>query len=233
MPIAVSILMAVAPALILLRYFYRRDVKRPEPKGLIAAVFIWGILSTIPIVLMEAGIAVLGRPFHGTPFLFHLFRAFVVAGFCEEYMKRLVVKWAAYHRDAFDEVMDGIVYTVVASLGFACLENVLYVLDGGWEVALLRAFTAVPMHAFMSGIMGYYIGQARFARSKVQERRLLRSGLIIAILIHGLYDFLIFANEELGGVSVFGIFPLVLVTFLVLRAKMKKAIAADIHARRV
>ena len=88
-----------------------------------------------------------------------------MAGLVEEYLKLTVVRLTAYRAPAFDEVMDGVVYTVVAGMGFACLENVLYVMGGSLATALVRAFTAVPLHAVASGLMGYSLGRARFAAS--------------------------------------------------------------------
>jgi RsiW-degrading membrane proteinase PrsW (M82 family) len=65
--------------------------------------------------------------------------------------------------------MDGVVYGAVASLGFATLENILYVTPNGFAVAAARAFTAVPGHALLGVIMGYYVGRAKF-HSNEQQR---------------------------------------------------------------
>jgi RsiW-degrading membrane proteinase PrsW (M82 family) len=145
-----------------------------------------------------------------------------------------VVEYFAYHKDAFDEVMDGVVYTVVASLGFACMENILYVLPGGPLTALVRAFTAIPLHAFASGLMGYYIGRAKFAATPRQERALIRTGLIVAVVIHGTYDFLLFASGSglIGRWWSLGIVPLLFATLLALRSRVRRAKADDLHSGR-
>ena len=103
----------------------------------------------------------------------------------------LSVKLAAYRSNAFNEVMDGIVYTAVASLGFATVENVLYALTRGLGTILLRAVTSVPGHALLGGIMGYYLGVAKFTPSR--EVDLTLEGLVLAMVLHGIYDFVIFA----------------------------------------
>ena len=97
-------------------------------------------------------------------------------------------------------------------------------------VAVLRAFTAVPMHALASGMMGYYVGQAKFATDQRQERVFFRKGLWAAICIHGLYDFIIFASPDVYPLLGFSIFPLLIVVFFMLRKKIKLAIAEDIRA---
>jgi RsiW-degrading membrane proteinase PrsW (M82 family) len=165
--------------------------------------------------------------FIASPVLFYLVRAFVVAGLCEEFIKLCVVKKFAYNNVHFDEVMDGIVYTVVASLGFACMENILYVMGSDIQVAVLRAVTAVPMHSFCSGLMGYYIGKAKFAESKKQERVFLYKGLAIAVFLHGLYNFCIFISAIWGFAFSLLIFPIIIVAFLKLKGKIKMALKED------
>lgn len=232
MYLLISISAAVAPALILLRYYYRKDAARREPKGLIVSVFLWGVLSTIPATILEIVISAFQNLIALRPIYGHLFTAFIVAGFCEEYFKLAVVKRFAYRRGAFDEVMDGIVYTIVASLGFACIENVLFVIGAGMQVALVRAFTSVPMHAFCSGIMGYFVGRAKFAVTPAAEKRLFRTGLFIGILIHGIYDFLIFAHEELGSLTAPALILLLISTSLILRSLIRRALREDADAGR-
>ena len=150
-----------------------------------------------------------------------------MAGLVEEYLKLTVVRLTAYRAPAFDEVMDGVVYTVVAGLGFACLENVLYVLGGSLGTALVRAFTAVPLHAVASGLMGYSLGRARFAASKSAEGALIARGLFTAVGVHGLYDFLLFASPHGGPGASLLVVPLIVVGFLALRGRMRAALAAD------
>jgi len=220
---------AVIPTLLLVWYYYRQDTRKPEPKGLIMGIFGLGIVVTIPVIVVELLLGSFEWMFLDIPLLYHVFRAFVVAALCEEWFKLLVVKHAAYRNVHFDEIMDGIVYTVTASLGFACLENILYVLDGGLQVALLRAFTAVPMHALASGMMGYYIGHAKFAADPVRENALFRKGLWVAIFIHGLYDVILFAGPEIHPLLSLSIFPLLIIVFIKMRQKIKLAIAADIQ----
>jgi len=110
--------------------------------------------------------------------------------------------------------MDGIVYGVVASLGFATFENILYVFDGGLSVAVSRAFSAVPFHAFAGAILGYYVGQAKF---RPEEKWLLIvKGYGAVMLLHGLYDFPLLTLMAVKTASSGGLLGLVTVFVLVI-----------------
>lgn len=227
MYVLISLILAIAPAIYLVRYFYKLDVQKPEPRGLIIKMFLLGVLCTIPVAFLEQAVHQLKVLFDWWPPLYHFFMAFIVAALCEESIKLLLVKVFVYRNDYFDEVMDGIVYTVVVSLGFACLENILYVVDSNLGVALFRAFTAIPLHALCSGIMGYYVGMAKFSGSRELEKAQIRKGLWIAILIHGFYDFPLLAMPDWGGIPALGIFPLLVCSYWFLKHKMKRAMVLD------
>jgi hypothetical protein len=124
--------------------------------------------------------------------------AFLIAACTEETLKLACVLLYLWRKPHFDEVMDGILYTAAASLGFALLENILYA-GGNLAIGILRALTAVPMHALASGLMGYFVGRARFARGAAAPW--LAGGLAVAVAIHGFYDWALMSQ---GG---FGIAP--------------------------
>ncbi len=177
---------AIVPSILLLLYFRARDVNR-EPTGVLLKVFGLGVLTVIPVLLVvwplvsvEKGLA--------DPFAIGAFSAFATAAIPEEFFKFTVVWFYASRHREFDEPMDGVVYGATASLGFATLENILYVGSRGLSVAILRAFTAVPGHAFAGAIMGYYVGRARFS-PRGQRGNLLFAALAVPTLLHGLYDF--------------------------------------------
>lgn len=233
MYLLISISLAIIPALLLVVYFYRRDHLKPEPRELILKIFFLGILSTIPIIILELTLALFDDVFSFHPLAGYAFRAFIIAALCEEGFKFIIVKQFAYNRVEFDEVMDGIVYTIVASLGFAVVENMLYVIRTGIVVALLRAVTAVPLHALASGLMGYYLGVAKFITDKTSERKLFIKGLGLAILVHGLYNFFLFSVEFFGGWIALGIIPVLLLSGIFLQNKIKKALSSDLEMGRV
>ena len=232
MYLTISLLMAIAPSIALVVYFYKQDKRKPEPKGLITRVFFLGILFILPAGVVEYFFDIVFKQLNNMPLLYHSLKAFIIAAFIEELFKLILIKKFVYNNPHFDEIMDGIVYTIVASLGFACLENVIYVIDGGMGIALIRAFTAVPMHALASGIMGYYIGKAKFSEPGQQEKSLIYKGLRLAIVIHGFYNFFLFASPDISYLLAVGVIPLIILTFLNLKKKIKSAIKEDSEAGR-
>ena len=211
----INILLAVIPAFFLVVFFYRRDSQRKEPVILIWKVFVLGFFSVFPAIIIE----MILEPFtffSGT--LQSTFaKAFIVAGLVEEGIKLAVVRFYVFNKTDFDEITDGITYTITASMGFACFENILYS-TGDLSTVMLRAFTAVPLHAIASGVMGYYIGYSKFSGTNQ-----IAKGLLFAVLIHGLYDFMLFTNSILGYL----VLPLLIVCWFILRKLHKTALRLD------
>jgi RsiW-degrading membrane proteinase PrsW (M82 family) len=108
--------------------------------------------------------------------------------------KFLILIGYCSRRQAFDEPMDGVIYGVTASLGFATVENIAYVVGGTWQLALARGLAAVPMHAFLGVLLGYYVGQAHRHPERLS---MLANGLLFVILLHALYDFPLLALYEM------------------------------------
>ncbi|MBN1997096.1 PrsW family intramembrane metalloprotease [candidate division KSB1 bacterium] len=232
MTVILSLLMAIAPSLFLVYYFNKQDRRKPEPTGLIIKMFLLGFVITIPVIILELVVSRFQFLFKWNDLLLYFFESFIVAAMCEEYMKYFVVRKFIYSDRHFDEVMDGIVYTVVASMGFACFENVFYVLNSSWGVAILRAFTAVPLHAVASGLMGYYLGLSKFAETMEKKKSLVRKGIFIAIIIHGVYDFFLIAQPVIGGIFTLLVFPLLFFSYRQLIKNMKLAKKSDIDTGR-
>lgn len=216
----VNVALAAVPSVILVLFFYRRDSRKREPLSLIWKIFFFGFLSVIPTGIAEQITEAILVPYGGHSALF--VRSFVVAGFIEELSKFFVVYLFVFRRPEFDEVVDGIVYTITAGLGFAFFENILYS-AGPTAVILLRGLTAVPLHAVTAGILGYFIGRSRFLPRPIFVR-----GIVIAACLHGLYDFLLFT----GSAAAFLVIPLVLISLAVLMGLWRKALALDRDAGR-
>jgi len=228
-----SLALAIIPALLVVAYFRRKDRARPEPGGLSLKIFFLGVLSIIPALLLELGLLKAGSEIGIPAALFPFFKAFAVAALVEEGLKLYILKRFAARSTHFDEVMDGIVYGVLAGMGFACLENVLYVLGSGMAVAVARAFTSIPMHAAVSGLMGYYIGRAKLVDEQASSRRLTITGFMIAFLLHGLYDLFIFAMPAWGNAFGLGILPVLVASLILLRGKIRAALKEDLKAGRI
>ena len=113
------------------------------------------------------------------------------AGFTEETLKFLVLYFYIRPKSAFNEPIDAIVYGVIVSLGFATFENITYVYMGGFEadsfsLSIMRAVSAIPLHATCGIIMGYFFGLYAFTHSK----QFLIKSIIFPIGIHATYNFL-------------------------------------------
>lgn len=189
-----TLALALAPALLLLWMFQRMDAKRPEPPGSVRTVVLLGVASCIPAVIIELAItAMLGEATVNAQG--KLLNAFLVAATTEECLKLACVYFYLWKKPHFDEVMDGILYTAAASLGFAMLENVLYV-GSNLGIAIVRAISAVPMHALCSGVMGYFVGRGKLARQGTAGWML--AGLGVAIAIHGAYDWALMSEGGFG-----------------------------------
>jgi RsiW-degrading membrane proteinase PrsW (M82 family) len=179
---------AVLPCLVLLWFIIRRDRYEREPFRILLATFVLGALSIIPAVLLELFLSSIlpepANPFSDIAGL--ILHNFVVIAAVEESCK-LVATLHAYRSREFNEPMDGIVYATTASMGFASVENVLYVLSGGWLVALFRASLSVPGHAFFGATMGYYLGRSKFD----PKARLRILALAVPIVLHTIYDLIV------------------------------------------
>lgn len=221
MGIFLSTVFAVLPSIIILRYFYRRDF-HPEPRHVLLRTFLLGVATIVPAGAIGV-LWMITAPLAGNPILAAAGTAFFAAAIPEEFFKFLVVARYSARHPAFNEPMDGIIYGVTASLGFATLENMLYVYSHGWGVAVLRAFTSVPAHACFGALMGYFIAQARLHPT---VRTFGWMGYFAATILHGLYNFPLFVIANLAklprevsersgnvllAVAMFGLFLAVLV----------------------
>lgn len=187
------LILAIAPVLIIAFYIYFRDKYEKEPVGLLLKSLLTGAFIIIPVLLVDMLLAYLFRPFINidSP----EFTAFISAGFVEEGFKFLVVFLLIWRNPNFNEKFDGIVYAVFVSLGFAMVENMIYVSRGNINTGLVRAVTAVPLHAIVGIIMGFYFGIARFEPEKKQS--LLFKAFLIPVFFHGLYDYCILSQHRI------------------------------------
>jgi RsiW-degrading membrane proteinase PrsW (M82 family) len=190
---------ALLPTVVLVWYFQSKDVHR-EPQGVLIRTFAYGCLIVVPVLCVELPLLFLVViPLVGiNPVAGAIAGSVLAAAIPEEFFKFLVVFLYCSRQPAFDEPMDGVVYGAIASLGFASLENILYVWGGGYAAAVSRALTAVPCHAFLGAIMGYYIARARFSPSR--KGVYLATGLGLAILFHALYDAPLLILHDTGDV---------------------------------
>jgi RsiW-degrading membrane proteinase PrsW (M82 family) len=181
---------SLAPVFIIAFYIYNRDRYEKEPVSILFKALLIGALCVLPVLLIEGLLTMLYSGKEGISEA--AYSAFVVAGITEEGIKFLALFLFFWNNKNFNEKFDGIVYAVYVSLGFAAIENILYVFQGGFGVGLVRALTAVPAHALFGIIMGYNFGLARF-NDKFRAINLV-SAFILPFIAHGAYDFLLMGN---------------------------------------
>jgi len=173
------------------------DAKRPEPRTSLHKVALAGALSVVAVIVVGRELMEY-EPVRGS-YEYALFHSFFVAALLEELAKVACVYWVVWRRPEFDERLDGIVYAAYAALGFAMVENVLYLwkfthTNGEFvRVYFLRALLAVPGHAMWGGMMGYFAAKRRFDHTGPG----LLGGFLLAVVLHGAYDAAIFLSEPL------------------------------------
>lgn len=234
MPLWLHVL-AIAPALLLLWYFTSRDLY-PEPRKLIWLTFALGFGAAAPAALIGELLFFPLADLASAPWSSALIIAFPIVGGIEELSKFAVLHFFCRKWNDFDEPMDGLVYGVCVSLGFAAIENWSYVHQSGLETALWRAVSAVPFHAMAGVIMGYYFGLAHFVPNKRRYYYVL--ALAVPILLHGPYDYPLILQELLAaegrfmgwlGITVLPVLALETGLALALARRVRAAQAAGHH----
>ncbi|MDC0418932.1 PrsW family glutamic-type intramembrane protease [Pelagibacteraceae bacterium] len=184
-----TLLITIVPSFLILLYFFFSD-KFKEPKSTVAIVFVLGILICLPAGILNN---FMFENFGGQDNGKDLTHSFLGPAWTEEILKFLVLYAIVLRRSEFNEPMDGIVYGVVVSLGFATYENYDYVfrLAETWDIApqqlaIWRSYSAVPMHGLNGCIMGFNFGIYAFTANK----KFLVLSLLIPFLLHGFYNFL-------------------------------------------
>ena len=189
------IALAIAPGLAICLFIFHRDAYNREPKLNLIVSFFFGILSVVPAIFIEKYFTY----FFNNSITHIALHAFFVVAFTEEVCKFAALRLYSYRQKSFDEPFDGIVYAVMVSMGFATLENILYVQGAaqqgqGYQVALVRMFLSVPAHATFGVLMGYHVGRAKF--NPARKRILMILGLFWATLFHGIFDTLLFWQQS-------------------------------------
>jgi protease PrsW len=184
--------LAIAPSLAIAIYIYWKDKFDKEPLHVLAISFFLGCISVIPAIYMEKfGMNTFGLSSRGS--LTTIFFFSLLIGFSEEWCKYIFLIRYSYRHKGFNEPYDGITYAVMVSMGFATVENIMYVYKFGATTAWLRMFTAVPAHATFGIIMGYFVGLAKFNGNSFAYKM---AGLWMAIAFHTAYDYFLFSNKS-------------------------------------
>ncbi len=185
---------AITPVALFIYYIYSKDTLK-EPANLLIKCFLLGVVSAIPAILLETVLSAFNV--FQSPFLQSFYNAFIVAGFSEELVKFSFLYLAVWKSREFDQYYDGIVYAVCVALGFAGIENILYIMQYGYEIAFMRAILPVPMHGFCGVFMGYFFSLARFSHNPQRKNYLILS-FLVPMLLHGTFNFILMYYDAIA-----------------------------------
>ena len=203
---------AIAPGLALFSYFYLRNEISNEPSRTLFHTFIYGAILTFPILFIQ-------HVFTEEQMIQSVFiRNVLFSSTVEEFFKWLILVMAIYQHVEFEDPYDGILYGVSISLGFATVENILYLFTYGVNTAFIRALLPVSSHAIFGVVMGYYLGRAKFAKSQ-SSRPLLFVALIVPLGLHMIYNGILAIQE----IWILFMIPFMLFLWWLGLTKVKKA----------
>jgi len=188
------IIIAILPTIAIAVALYLRDKYDREPLYLLVKIFLLGALSAIPTAFVEKILMTINI-FGGL--LSITFTSFIIAGLTEEYFKRYVVLKYAYYSKHFNEKLDGLIYSSFSALGFATVENILYVVfrfTANPYVGIYRGIISVPAHVLFGVTMGYYLSLARFSNNVQLKNLYLQKSLYIPVFLHGFFDFILMSR---------------------------------------
>ena len=209
MEAVLGIVLAVAPCLFWLWAVVRHDDHEAEPWSLVVLALLLGAVSTQGVLWLQPFWHGLWLP--GSAVV----EAFVATAFAEELWKLLLLLPLLLHHEV-DEPLDGAVYGAAVGLGFAALENVLYVeRSGDAMLALQRAFTATLLHAACTACLGVAFAEGKLRRCGLRTPLWMAFGLVVAVGLHGLYDLFLTGDRATALVSLLGVLPAALVLLTV------------------
>ena len=223
---------ALLPALILMGYVYKKALA-PGAVHLVVKGFIFGAIAPFVSTLISGPLMSLGLYTPNPTNLLDCIKVSFLGAAIPEECAKLFMLWLLLRNcKEFDERYDGIVYAVAVGLGFASLENLMYVLSSGaswFQVSISRALLAVPGHFAFAVAMGYYYSLNHFyGESAPAGTR--ANILVIPILLHGVYDTLAFwsgVNEYISGLITLGLLYFCFRLFKATRARIQAEATTD------
>lgn len=215
----IILILAVLPVIILALYIYKKDKYEKEPISMLLFAFFLGILA-IPMDLLF--VAIINAVIPGKTVFYH---AFFEAGIPEEFCKWALFMIVIWRNRNFNEFFDGIVYACFIGLGFACIENIMYVFDSesfgaAFSTGVMRALLSVPGHFLFAVIMGYFLGMAKFMPQ--QRSKYLILSYVCPMLAHGLFDYLLMLSSAFSESNLEWMSVLLFIIFIYLDVKMWK-----------
>jgi RsiW-degrading membrane proteinase PrsW (M82 family) len=210
------LVLALAPGAAIMLLIYLKDKHEREPVWLLLISFLYGALSTLLTMFISVPVNALIMT-KDDDVVQQFFNAFFKIALVEEFSKFFFVRFVLFYNRNFNEPFDGIVYAVMVSMGFATLENIVYVYQYGVATGIMRMVTAVPAHATFAIIMGFFIGKAKFTHRKVLYYSAI--ALLTAAVFHGAYDYFLFISY-IPGLSI-GVAVSLITSFILSRKAIR------------
>ncbi|MBR2674943.1 MAG: PrsW family intramembrane metalloprotease [Mogibacterium sp.] len=222
--------LAIIPGVLLIWYIYKKDKVEKEPIGLIIRLVALGVLSCIVVGPLEM-VVEYNLPYYSEGSVeYALQTSFLVAAFCEEIVKFLALRLGSWKDPSFNYRFDGIVYGVSAAVGFAVWENIMYVYYYGFYTAVVRAFTAVPLHAFCGAFMGVFYAHAKQQSILGNKSGFIKNtilALVVPMIVHGIYDTFAFLPGSIPSAMLMGF---VVILYIIAIKTINANAAADYRA---
>ena len=219
--IAIYIIFGILPSLIWLFYYLRQDL-HPEPRKKIIQIFFWGVLSTVPVFFVQMGLQYLLSKIGLNSAAYNFIYWFLIIALSEEFFIYLVIKFKVIDSPDLDEPLDVMLYMVISALGFAALENVLYLfspignstfvqlIDRTLIISFIRFIGATFLHTLSSAVIGYSLAISFYETKK--RYLIVFLGVTAATLLHGLYDFSIMTLDGYAKIAI----PIIIILTLAL-----------------
>ena len=185
---------ALLPVALLVYYIFNKDTEKEPVKELWIA-FGFGVISLFVSLIFSLPFGELGLYTDEPSTILEAIDASFWSAAIPEEIAKLIMLWLFMRRcKEYDQYMDGIIYAVCISLGFATIENIMYVFDSEeWmSTGILRALTAVPGHYCFGVLMGYYYSKVQFGHHATVKDKIMV--LLAPIITHGIYDALLFVG---------------------------------------
>ncbi|MGM9878506.1 MAG: PrsW family intramembrane metalloprotease [Bacilli bacterium] len=192
----ILLFISIIPVVLLGLYIYKKDSVK-EPKSLLIGLFFSGFLASVLVIVINIFMTAiipdlyLSDNYNKFNLLELFFLIFIEIALVEEFSKWLMIRFIGYNHKDFDQLYDIIVYSAFVALGFALIENIFYVIEGGFTLGIYRAIFSVPGHAAFGVFMGYYLGLAKMweKKNKIKHNLFMILSIIVPALLHTIYNF--------------------------------------------
>lgn len=193
------LILAIAPTIACILWIYLKDKYDKEPILTLGKFFAMGVFISVIAFIVE-GILIKVNVLKG--YSSYIYISFIVAALTEEGLKAIVLIPNLIAEKKFNEKLDGIIYSIFLSLGFATVENVIYILfediNIAFQVGIIRSVISIPAHMMFAITMGYYVSKYKFSNNKMKKREYITLAILVPILLHGIFDFILMIESKLS-----------------------------------